>query len=109
MEVVVDGKKLLTDLNLAVRPGSKVLIVGDNGSGKTVLLKTMLGIYRPSNGEVRYGDAPVEKICSESTNKLLAYDPVERMLFLATIVENVNMYTDGEGYGAEELRFRLRE
>lgn len=50
-----------------------------------------------------------EKICSESTNKLLAYDPVERMLFLATIVENVNMYTDGEGYGAEELRFRLRE
>lgn len=57
VEVVVDGKKLLTDLNLAVRPGSKVLIVGDNGSGKTVLLKTMLGIYRPSNGEVRYGDA----------------------------------------------------
>ena len=109
VDVVLDGNRILTDVNLAIPPHSKVLLVGDNGSGKTALLKTLLGIYRPSRGRVRYGERPPEEIRSGDMARMLAYDPVERMLFPASISENVNLYADGEGYGPEEIEKGLGE
>lgn len=109
VEVEKDGKILLSEVNLAILPGEKVLIVGDNGSGKTMLLKTILGINESSKGEVRYGDKSPGKICSRTRSMLVAYNPVERMLFPATIAENLNLYAEGQGYGAEELKKRLWE
>lgn len=103
VDVEIDGHRILTDVNLTLEPHSKVLIIGDNGSGKTALLKTILGIYMPVRGEVRYGGVPVEDIRSEDMSRMIAYDPVERMLFPASIGENVNLYAQGEGYGAEEI------
>ncbi|MEM9301469.1 MAG: ABC transporter ATP-binding protein, partial [Pseudomonadota bacterium] len=44
----------LADVDLAVRPGTSLAIVGANGSGKTTLVKLLVGLYRPTAGEVRY-------------------------------------------------------
>ncbi|MEM9303852.1 MAG: ABC transporter ATP-binding protein, partial [Pseudomonadota bacterium] len=42
----------LADVDLAVRPGTSLAIVGANGSGKTTLFKLLVGLYRPTAGEV---------------------------------------------------------
>lgn len=109
VDVELDGNRILTDVNLSIPPHSKVIIVGDNGSGKTALLKTLLGIYRPARGQVRYGERLLEEIPSGDMARMLAYDPVERMLFPASVGENVNLYADGQGYKAEEIVRGLRE
>jgi ATP-binding cassette subfamily F protein 3 len=46
---------LLRDLNLAVRAGERVAVLGPNGHGKSTLLKTIVGIIPPLGGRVRIG------------------------------------------------------
>jgi len=49
------GKQLVTDLDLALRPGDRIGIVGPNGSGKTSLLLAILGQLAPLRGEIVRG------------------------------------------------------
>ncbi len=42
------------NIDLQIRPGELVIIVGESGAGKTTLLKLMTGLYKPSNGSVVY-------------------------------------------------------
>jgi ABC-type polysaccharide/polyol phosphate transport system ATPase subunit len=44
--------KALSDINLDLRDGDRLGLVGHNGAGKTTLLKVMAGIYRPTSGRV---------------------------------------------------------
>ena len=49
------GKPLLTDLNVAMRAGERVAVLGPNGGGKSTLLKTIIGALPPLAGRVRLG------------------------------------------------------
>ena len=51
----------LNEVTLAIRRGERVALVGENGSGKTTLVKVLLGLFRPMEGELRYGDIPAER------------------------------------------------
>jgi ABC-type Mn2+/Zn2+ transport system ATPase subunit len=53
MSVGYGGPPVLTDVDLAVRPGELVALVGANGAGKSTLLKVVVGLLRPSRGTVR--------------------------------------------------------
>jgi zinc transport system ATP-binding protein len=48
----ISGKEVLTDITLEIKPGEVVTIVGPNGSGKTSLLKVLLGAIKPTKGRV---------------------------------------------------------
>jgi phospholipid/cholesterol/gamma-HCH transport system ATP-binding protein len=50
--VVLDGDIILKDINLKIGVGETFVIVGPSGGGKTVLIKTMAGIYKPKTGKV---------------------------------------------------------
>lgn len=50
-----DRKKLFYDINFEIKRGERVAIIGDNGTGKTTLLKIINGILEPDTGEVIYG------------------------------------------------------
>ncbi len=47
-----DGKQLLHDVSFQLLDGDNLVILGRSGSGKTLLIKTLLGIYTPDSGEV---------------------------------------------------------
>lgn len=51
-----DGVAVLTDVDLAVRPGEIFVIMGPSGSGKSVLLKHIAGLERPTSGRVLIGE-----------------------------------------------------
>lgn len=55
------GNVLFTDLNLRVERGESCAIVGENGSGKSVLLKMICGLARPDEGEITVGGEKLEK------------------------------------------------
>ena len=54
--VVADSAVVLDDLNLVLPAGEQMLVSGANGTGKTTLLKTILGLEKPVKGIVKVGD-----------------------------------------------------
>jgi zinc transport system ATP-binding protein len=56
-----DGTPVLLDIDLTIREGDFLAIIGPNGSGKTTLVKIVLGLLRPSSGQVEiFGKPPAE-------------------------------------------------
>lgn len=51
--------RVLSDVSVAFAPGSMTAVVGPNASGKTTLMKTLLGLVIADAGEIRFGDRPV--------------------------------------------------
>jgi zinc/manganese transport system ATP-binding protein len=61
VDIRLGGKLILKDVNLALHPGEFVVILGPNGSGKTTFLKLLLGLVRPSAGEVQVLGGPPQR------------------------------------------------
>lgn len=53
------GGIVLNNINLTIKQGETLAIVGENGAGKTTLTKIIIGLYNPTSGSVRYGDNDV--------------------------------------------------
>lgn len=53
LSVSIGGKTVVTGLNLALRPGERLILLGRNGVGKTTLLHTLAGLREPDAGEIR--------------------------------------------------------
>ena len=47
-----DKQKVLDNLDLSVKPGEKLMILGQNGAGKTTLMRCLLGEYKPDSGDI---------------------------------------------------------
>ncbi len=50
-----DGKELLKDINFSVKNGDYLCIIGENGSGKSSLIRTILNLQQPISGRVLFG------------------------------------------------------
>jgi zinc transport system ATP-binding protein len=54
-----DGTPVLVDVDLSIQAGDFLAVIGPNGSGKTTLVKIILGLLRPTSGEVEiFGRSP---------------------------------------------------
>ena len=53
---VFGNKKIFSNLNMLVKRGERVFLLGDNGCGKTTLLKTLMGEYRADDGTFSFGE-----------------------------------------------------
>ena len=84
-----DRDKVLEATSLTVKKGAFVAIEGISGIGKSTLLKLLLSVYQPQNGEIVIRtdgrDYPVDR----STRKLFSYVPQGNFLLSGTLRENV--------------------
>lgn len=51
ISLTIDGKAILRDISFELQPGETLVLMGKNGSGKTMLLKTLVGLFRPQQGK----------------------------------------------------------
>jgi len=65
-----EGKDVLIDISATFSKGKTNLIIGQSGSGKTVLLKCLVGLFEPDTGEVYYDDRNFTKMNRNAKNKL---------------------------------------
>jgi branched-chain amino acid transport system ATP-binding protein len=102
---------ILQGLDLEVRAGELVCLLGGNASGKSTTLKTILGIVRPRNGTVRFaGEDVTGRTTSYRIRKGMAIVPENRRLFAPmTVLENLQMGAYLRGGGRKEDFDRVYE
>ena len=89
-----DGKKIIKNVNLTVKPGDKILLKGLNGAGKSTLLKLIAGLIQPSLGEIFINDISIETMKINHYRAMVGQSITEESPFEGTILENITMGDD---------------
>lgn len=106
-----DGTAALRDVNLEFARGEFAAIIGQNGSGKTTLLKHIVGLLRPTVGEVRiFGKKTSEMSIKEIATKVgYVYQNPDHQLFCQTVYEECAYGLRNLGLSEPEIRRRVGE
>ena len=84
-------RKLIEDLNLRVKPGQRVAIVGPTGCGKTTVINLLMRFYDTDSGEIIVSGHPIRQITRESLRDNYGMVLQETWLKHGTIRENIIM------------------
>ena len=88
----VDDTKVITDSAFVANPGEIVALVGPSGEGKTTMIRLILGLVRPQDGDVTLQAADGTAIeMNAETRHLFAYVPQGNTIISGTIAENMRM------------------
>ncbi len=94
--------EVLRGVDLRIRAGATVAIVGHTGSGKTSLVQLIPRIWDPSRGCVRLDGIDLRELPVEQLRRQIGFVPQETFLFSATLAENIAFGV--EGATEEEIR-----
>ncbi|WP_173435177.1 ABC transporter ATP-binding protein [Selenomonas ruminantium] len=67
---VYDGKYALRDINLNIKKGETLAVIGGSGSGKSTLLQLLVGLIRPDSGEIYIGGQETTKLTEKELDKV---------------------------------------
>ena len=79
----------LDDVSFEIKKGARVAFVGGSGSGKSTVLKLLLGLYAPQDGALSVMGANVANVSLSSRRELFAYVPQDSFLFPESILGNI--------------------
>jgi ABC-type multidrug transport system fused ATPase/permease subunit len=82
---------VLTDVDLELRPGETVALVGASGAGKSTLLSLLLGFTQPSEGRIVVGDVDLAEVDPVAWRRRTAYVPQRPTLFRGTVADNIRL------------------
>ena len=83
------NKKIILNLNLDIKKGNKIGIIGKTGSGKSTLIDIIMGLIEPTSGEIRIDNHIIDKDSLDSWQKHVAHVPQNIFLNDDTITNNV--------------------
>ena len=96
-----EGKEVLKELNLRVKKGEKLVLLGTSGSGKSSILKILMGMERAQSGTIRIGGQDTVDLGEDRIFKEISYIQQEVFIFDGTIRENICLF---QTYRGEELQ-----
>lgn len=88
--IKVNGITILSNLNFTIKPNEKVMIVGSTGSGKSILLKTLIGFYE-YEGSIKIGEYEVKDLNKKAVRENICLLLQDSYLFSRTIAENIKI------------------
>lgn len=97
----ISGQPVLKNLNLEIKKGDYIAIVGKTGCGKTTLVKLLMGLYHANKGKIIFDGTNIEKISKKSLYGLIGIVMQDNFLFNISIRENLLLAN--ENASADEL------
>lgn len=88
--IIVNENVILENLNFKINENEKVLVVGSTGSGKSILLKTLIGFY-DYTGSIKIGDVEVRDLNKKLIRENICLLLQDSYLFSRTIADNIRI------------------
>ncbi|HEP1819315.1 TPA: peptide cleavage/export ABC transporter [Streptococcus suis] len=85
------GRDTLSDINLCIKQGDKVSIVGISGSGKTTLAKMIVNFFEPYKGRITINNNDLKLVDKKTLRQHINYLPQQAYIFSGSILENLTL------------------
>ena len=85
-------KPILTDVNIEIPKGSKTVLIGKNGSGKSTIINLLTRMYEPTAGQIKLKGVNIFEITLESYRNMISVVSKQIYLFNDTISNNICIY-----------------
>ncbi len=79
----------LTDISFRAEKGATIAFVGPSGAGKTTLVKLLVGLYQPNQGQIRYNGIPGEQLDLDALREQIGFVTQDPQLFAGSIRDNM--------------------
>lgn len=96
------GRPVLHQVSFQAKPGEAIAIIGPSASGKSTLCRLLVGVARPSSGEVRLDGSDLAHWDPEQLGGHLGYLPQDTELFPGTVRENIARMKGGDEHAVIE-------
>jgi ATP-binding cassette subfamily C protein len=114
-----DQRVIVQDITFAVEAGTGVGVIGPSGSGKSSLIRALVGVWAPARGKVRLDGAALDQWSSDVLGRYVGYLPQDVELFGGTVAQNICRFdpeakSDGiiaaaKEAGVHEMIIKMRE
>ncbi|HEV7636335.1 MAG TPA: type I secretion system permease/ATPase [Bradyrhizobium sp.] len=84
-----DQKIIVQDVTFALEAGSGLGVIGPSGSGKSSLVRALVGVWQPFRGKVRLDGAALDQWSSDVLGRHIGYLPQDVELFAGTVAQNI--------------------
>ncbi len=83
------SKLLFTHLNIDIRAGERIALVGPSGAGKTTLFQLLMRFYDPKEGQILFDGVPINKMSLNHLRQHIAVVTQEPVVFATSVLENI--------------------
>src|SRR4051812_8219939 len=114
-----DQRLIVQDVTFALEAGNGLGVIGPSGSGKSSLIRALVGVWQPVRGKVRLDGAALDQWSSDMLGRHIGYLPQDVELFGGTIAQNISRFdpeatSDGiiaaaKEAGVHEMIIKMRE
>lgn len=84
-----EDKLVLKDVNLGIKPGEKIALLGLSGVGKTTLVRLLVGLLEPRAGKILYDGVDGRELDPDSLRGLFGYSPQMSIIFCMSVADNI--------------------
>lgn len=95
-----DQKIIVQDVTFALGAGSGLGVIGPSGSGKSSLVRALVGVWQPFRGKVRLDGAALDQWSSDVLGRHIGYLPQDVELFAGTVAQNICRFDPQAGADA---------
>ncbi len=101
-----ESREVLVNININIKPGEKIGLVGPSGAGKTTFVRLIMRLYELTKGKIEIDDQDIQMVRQDSLRENISLVPQDPVLFHRTLLENIRY--GRRGATDEEVREAAR-